>query len=152
MPAKRKPAAKRNKTVSDQQNAVVHIISGLQPGEVAKRVGVADRTLRSWYSDDGFVEMLGNARSEASTRSLDAVGALGEESIAGLRNAIAAAVATIHDGGFDPVAAGFLLRCAESAVLHRLPDKQPTGTTESASRVIIELPDNGREDRTPLAR
>jgi hypothetical protein len=144
--------AKRNKTVSDQQSAVIHIVSGLPPGEVSKRFGVADRTLRSWYADADFIEMLASARSEASARSLDAVGALGEESIAGLRNAIAAAVASIHDGGFDPVAAGFLLRCAESAVLHRLPDKPQGDAIDAQSRVIIELPDNGREDRTPVAR
>jgi hypothetical protein len=143
--------AKRNKTITDQQNAVTLIVSGLPPSEVAKRVGVVDRTLRSWYSDEDFIEMLALARSEASARSLDAVGALGEEAIGGLRNAIAAAVATIHDSGFDPVAAGFLLRCAESSVLHRLPEKVE-GATESMARVVIELPDNGREDRTPLPR
>ncbi len=141
------PRKKNLKTEHQQAEAIILLVSGIPPSEVAQRVGIADRTLRLWRCDEEFCAALDEARSEARDRSFDAVCALGEEAIAALRNAIAHAVACLHDtegGGFNGDAAGFLLRVADSAVLRRLP-QAGEGAPESTGRVVIALPDNGRD-------
>jgi hypothetical protein len=142
-------ARKKNlKTAQAQDEAVVLLVSGIPPIEVARRVGVADRTLRLWREDEEFCTALDKARAEVRDRSFDAVVALGEEAIAGLRNAIAHAVATLHDpeiGGFNGEAASFLLRVADSAVLRRLPTANDSNPNQGEGRVVIMLPENGRD-------
>lgn len=155
-PKKKKAPSKRLQTISNQLQAAALIVSGLPHREVASRVGVAERTMRHWYSQDSFQAMVSDARVEVHARTFDAVGALAEESIAGLRSAICAAVAKIHSEGFDGHTADFLLRAANSVLLSRM---LPTATepTEEASRIVIQIPDNGRQpsrlvDATPLPR